>query len=71
MSIPDRARVVVSSPYRRGSPEPGVDLIKNFNWTNEDQNTVSTYIAQDGMTPEDAADKWIADNQDMVDAWLG
>jgi glycine betaine/proline transport system substrate-binding protein len=52
------------------SGSPAVDLIKNFNWTNEDQNTVSTYIAQDGMSYEDAADKWIADNQDKVDAWL-
>jgi glycine betaine/proline transport system substrate-binding protein len=52
------------------SDSPAVDLIKNFNWTNEDQNTVSTYIAQDGMSPEDAAAKWVEDNQDKVDAWL-
>ena len=52
------------------SGSPAVDLIKNFNWTNEDQNTVSTYIAQDGMDPDDAAQKWIDDNQDKVDAWL-
>lgn len=52
------------------SGSPAVDLIKNFNWTNEDQNTVSTYIAQDGMTPEDAAAKWVEDNPDKVDAWL-
>jgi glycine betaine/proline transport system substrate-binding protein len=53
------------------SGSPAVDLIKNFNWTNDDQNIVSTYIAQDGMSPDDAAKKWIADNQDKVDAWLG
>ena len=52
------------------SGSPAVDLIKNFNWTNEDQNTVSTYIAKDGMTPDDAAEKWIEDNPDKVDAWL-
>jgi glycine betaine/proline transport system substrate-binding protein len=52
------------------SGSPAVDLIKNFNWTNEDQNTVSTYIAQDGMEPEEAAQKWIDDNPDKVDAWL-
>ncbi len=52
------------------SGSPAADLIKNFNWTNEDQNTVSTYIAKDGMTPDDAAEKWIEDNQDKVDAWL-
>ena len=47
-----------------------MDLIKNFEWTNEDQNTVSTYIAQDGMDPDEAAQKWVDDNQDKVDAWL-
>jgi glycine betaine/proline transport system substrate-binding protein len=53
------------------SGSPAVDLIKNFNWTNDDQNQVSTYIAQDGMDPDDAAKKWIEENQDKVDAWLG
>jgi glycine betaine/proline transport system substrate-binding protein len=52
------------------SGSPAVDLIKNFQWTNDDQNLVSTYIAQDGMSPDDAAKKWIDDNQDKVDAWL-
>jgi glycine betaine/proline transport system substrate-binding protein len=52
------------------SGSPAADLVKNFNWTNEDQNTVSTYIAQDGMDPDDAAQKWIDDNQDKVDSWL-
>ena len=53
------------------SGSPAVDLIKNFQWTNEDQNTVSTYIAQDGMSPDDAAKKWVEDNPDKVQAWLG
>ncbi len=52
------------------SGSPAVDLIRNFEWTNEDQNTVSTYIAKDGMAPEDAAAKWVEDNPDKVDAWL-
>ena len=52
------------------SGSPAVDLIRNFQWTNEDQNTVSTYIAQDGMSPEDAAAKWVGDNAEKVDAWL-
>jgi len=52
------------------SGSPAVDLIKNFTWTNDDQNLVSTYIARDGMSPDDAAKKWIEENQDKVDAWL-
>jgi len=46
------------------------DLVRNFQWTAEDQNTVSQLIAEEGMDPDDAADEWIADNQDMVDSWL-
>jgi glycine betaine/proline transport system substrate-binding protein len=52
------------------SGSPAVDLIESFEWTNEDQNLVSSYIGQDGMTPEDAAAKWVEDNPDKVDAWL-
>ncbi|WP_408895707.1 ABC transporter substrate-binding protein [Nocardioides sp. R1-1] len=48
----------------------GVELVQNFEWTNEDQNEVAKYISEDGMSAEEAADKWIADNQDKVDAWL-
>ena len=52
------------------SGSPAVDLVKNFSWTNDDQNVVSTYIAKDEMSPEDAAKKWVEDNPDKVDAWL-
>ena len=48
-----------------------VDLVKNFEWTNDDQNVVAKYIAEDGMSPEDAAAKWIEENPDKVEAWLG
>ena len=53
------------------SDSTAVDLVQNFTWTNEDQNVVAGYIAADGMSPEDAAAKWIEENQDKVDAWLG
>jgi glycine betaine/proline transport system substrate-binding protein len=50
---------------------PGVDLVQNFEWTNDDQNQVAKYISQDGMSAEDAAAKWVEDNPDVVDGWLG
>jgi len=53
------------------SGSPAVSLIKNFKWTNEDQNTVSSYIGQDGMKPEDAAKKWVDAHSSEVDAWIG
>jgi glycine betaine/proline transport system substrate-binding protein len=53
------------------SGSPAVDLIKKFQWTNADQNVVAMYIGQDGMSPDDAAKKWIDANPDKVKAWLG
>ena len=53
------------------SGSPAVNLIKKFSWTNDDQNLVSKYIAADGMSPDDAAKKWIDANPDKVKAWLG
>ena len=61
-------KIVATTFVENGGP--GYELVKNFQWTNEDQNLVAKYIAEDGMSPEDAADKWIADNQDKVDTWL-
>ncbi len=62
-------KVASTSWVKEGSP--AVDLVKNFKWTNDDQNAVAKYIAKDGMSSDDAAKKWIADNPDKVDAWLG
>ena len=31
---------------------------------------VAAYIAEDGMTGEEAGAKWVEENQDKVDAWL-
>ena len=49
---------------------PAYDLVKKFNWTNDDQNTVAKYIAEDKMTPEAAAKKWVDANKAKVDAWV-
>ena len=52
------------------SGSPAATLVKNFNWTNDDQNLVSQYIAKDGMKPADAAQKWIDANPKLVNSWL-
>ena len=52
------------------SGSPAADLVQNFEWTNDDQNLVAKYIAEDGMSQEEAAQKWIADNPDKVAAWI-
>ena len=66
---PYKLNKLISTQFAE-SGSPAVDLVKNFSWTNEDQNVVSTYIAKDGMKPEDAAKKWVDANQNLVDQWL-
>jgi len=60
---------IVSTKFAE-SGSPAYDLIKNFQWTNEDQNTVAQYITEDKMTPDEAAEKWVSENPDKVEAWL-
>jgi glycine betaine/proline transport system substrate-binding protein len=45
-------------------------VIKNFKWTNDDQNTVADYIANKGMSAEEAAAKWVAENEATWKAWM-
>jgi glycine betaine/proline transport system substrate-binding protein len=52
------------------SGSPAVGLVKNFKISNDDQNLVSTDIAEKGMSPDDAAKKWVDANPDKVKAWL-
>ena len=52
------------------SGSPAWDVVKNFTWTNDDQNVVAKYIAEDKMSADDAAKKWIDANPDKVKAWL-
>ncbi|WP_055622310.1 ABC transporter substrate-binding protein [Streptomyces sp. JHA19] len=60
---------IVSAEFAK-SGSPAYDLVKNFTWTNDDQNTVAKYIAVDKMSPEAAAKKWVEANRDKVEAWL-
>ncbi len=52
------------------SGSPAATLIKNFHWTNEDQDTVARYISEDHMSQTQAAQKWVTANQATVKAWL-
>ena len=61
---------VVEHEVRRLAAARPYTLVKNFSWTNDDQNLVAKYIAEDKMTAEDAAKKWVDANPDKVKAWL-
>jgi glycine betaine/proline transport system substrate-binding protein len=45
-------------------------FLKKFNWTEDDQNAVTTYKNQDGLTIEAAAQKWVDANEAKWKAWL-
>ena len=44
-------------------------LVKNFNWTNDDQNLVAGYI-NGGMSHDDAAKKWVDANEATWQKWM-
>ena len=46
------------------------ELVKNFQWSNADQNSVSNDITNNGMSPDEAAKKWVEANPDKWKAWL-
>ncbi len=56
--------------FQEDNPE-AYAILERFNWTQDDIQTVMGYIFNDGMTEKAAAQKWIDDNRDTVDQWLG
>jgi glycine betaine/proline transport system substrate-binding protein len=48
---------------------PAVTVVKNFSWTNDDQNAVAKDITG-GMSNDDAAKKWVDAHPDVVKKWL-
>ncbi|WP_406378410.1 ABC transporter substrate-binding protein [Streptomyces sp. NBC_00197] len=45
-------------------------FLKKFKWTTEDQNEVSLMIANDKLTPQEAAKKWVDQHRSTWRAWL-
>jgi glycine betaine/proline transport system substrate-binding protein len=66
---PETPLVKLASVKLMDSGSPFATLVQNFEWTNEDQNQVALDI-ESGMTPEEAAQKWIDANPEVVATWL-
>ncbi|HEY6797567.1 MAG TPA: ABC transporter substrate-binding protein [Kineosporiaceae bacterium] len=64
----DLDKIMNSGFARSGSP--AAELIKNFTWTNDDQNQVARDITDGGMTMEQAAKKWLDGHRSTWQAWL-
>jgi len=60
---------VVSTKFAN-SGSPAFTVIKNFKWTNEDQNQVATDLAMNKMTNDEAAKKWLDAHPEVWKAWL-
>ena len=52
------------------SGNPAAALVKNFHWTNADQNAVARYLTVDKLTPDEAAKKWLDANPRAWQDWL-
>jgi glycine betaine/proline transport system substrate-binding protein len=52
------------------SGSPVVDLIKNFQWTNDDQNQVARDLTIAKLSSEDAAKKWLDTHRAVWQKWL-
>ena len=46
-------------------------LLSKLTLTTEQQSEIAGYVDRDGMTPADAAQKWVDENTDVWQAWLG
>jgi glycine betaine/proline transport system substrate-binding protein len=52
------------------SGSPAAELIKNFEWTNDDQNQVARDIADRKLSPDKAAERWLDANRPVWQKWL-
>jgi glycine betaine/proline transport system substrate-binding protein len=52
------------------SGSPAYDVLKAMKLTNDDQEAVAKAIAGDKEDPDQAAQAWVEENRDKVDAWL-
>jgi glycine betaine/proline transport system substrate-binding protein len=52
------------------SGSPAANLVKNFTWTDDDQNAVARYLTVDKLSRDDAAKRWLDAHQSQWQAWL-
>ncbi|MFG2001163.1 ABC transporter substrate-binding protein [Spirillospora sp. NPDC048911] len=60
---------IVSSKFATSGGK-AYQLVKNFSWTNEDQNGVANDMTNNSMTAEQAAKKWVEANKAKWQAWI-
>jgi glycine betaine/proline transport system ATP-binding protein len=67
---PDYDLDKIASTKFAGTGGKAYQLIKNFRWTNDDQNLVSDYLTNQGMTADQAGEKWVKEHQSTWKPWI-
>ncbi|MDY7087931.1 MAG: ABC transporter substrate-binding protein [Actinomycetota bacterium] len=49
---------------------PAYQLVKNFSWSNDDQNIVSDYLTNQSMSADQAAEKWVNEHEATWKPWI-
>lgn len=52
------------------SGSPAAALVKNFQWTDDDQNAVAYDIAQRGLSHDEAAKRWLSGHVPVWQRWI-
>ncbi|WP_306209908.1 ABC transporter substrate-binding protein [Actinoplanes sp. RD1] len=67
---PDYVLDKIASKKFADTGGPAYQLIKNFTWTNDDQNLVADYLTNQGMDHEQAAEKWVKEHEATWKPWI-
>ncbi|CAL9445619.1 hypothetical protein SUDANB6_02330 [Streptomyces sp. enrichment culture] len=62
-------RKYLNAGFARNGGEAAA-FLKRFRWTTEDQNEVSLMIAEQKLSPEEAAEKWVDSHPSVWRKWL-
>jgi len=46
-------------------------FFENFYWEPADMEQVMLWFAEEGMAPEEAAERWVTENEEVVKQWVG
>ncbi|MEA4901413.1 glycine betaine ABC transporter substrate-binding protein [Desulfitobacterium sp.] len=64
----ERLHTLANKKFTQNNPEVA-DMLKSFKLSDQQLGTLESLI-NEGMKPEEASKKWIADNRELVDSWL-
>jgi glycine betaine/proline transport system substrate-binding protein len=67
---PDYDLDKIASKKFADANSPAYQMIKNFTWTNDDQNLVSDYLTNQKMTADQAAEKWVNEHESTWKPWI-